>query len=684
MFRIRAVVLFLSTIFILPSAFAVEHFDPKGKPPSKHTIAIVEELRKTLNFADDRDFKESERGFIASPDFRKIKADAGHVAWDIESYDFLLTGEPFDMIHPSLQRQATLNMNYGLYEVIPGRVYQVRGFDLANITFVASDSGWVVFDPLTASETARAALELLHQHVEPRPVKGVVYSHSHGDHFGGVLGVTSREAVANGEVEIIVPRDFMAFAVSENVFAGTAMNRRLFYQYGVALPRHPYAHVDQSIGKNVAAGNLGLIPPTLEIREDLETHEIDGLTMVFQNTPNTEAPAEMNTFFPQLNAIWVAENITHTMHNIYTLRGALVRDALEWSKQISKAIYLFGADSEVLFSSHGPPRWGKERVFEIMRAQRDIYAHMNNYALHLANQGVTINTVHNEFYVPQSLQDQWHTRGYHGSVEHNSRAVINRYLGYWDGNPTTLIPLNPEDSAPLYVEMMGGAEAILAKGAELYESGDYKLGMEILNKLVYAEPDNQTAKDALADHFEQIGYQQESPSVRNSFLAAAYELRNGIPTEAQTAKTTGADMMAAMTTELFLDFLGVRMDPKKAKGMAFVINIVHPDTDERFVLEMSNSVLSATAGFLHNAPDLTFTINRSDMVRIMAGQATLESIVADRNAALQGDLTVMEQLASTMVEFDLFFEIMSGTGGSQTAKTGKEVFDDVPIKLSGE
>ncbi len=684
MIRRLAVLVFVSAFFLPPTAFAQEHFDPKGKPPSKHTISIMEGLRQTLNFADERDFEESRRGFIAAPDYRKIQADAGHVAWDMESYEFLLSGEPLNTIHPSLQRQATLNMNYGLYEVIPDRVYQVRGFDLANITFVASDTGWVVFDPLTATETARAALELLHQHVDQRPVKGVVYSHSHADHFGGVLGVTSREAVAAGEVEIIVPRDFMAFAVSENVFAGNAMNRRLFYQYGVALPRHPYAHVDQSIGKNVAAGNLGLIPPTLVIEDDLETHEIDGLQMVFQNTPNTEAPSEMNTYFPGLNALWVAENITHTMHNIYTLRGALVRDALEWSKQISRAIYLFGTGSDVIFSSHGPPRWGNDRVLEIMKAQRDIYAHMNNYALHLANQGVTVNEVHNEFFIPKSLEDQWHTRGYHGSVEHNARAVINRYLGYWDGNPVTLIPLNPEDSAPLYVDMMGGAEAILAKSAELYESGDYKLGMEILNKLVYAEPDNQEAKDALADHFEQIGYQQESPSVRNSFLAAAYELRNGIPTGAKTAKTVGPDMMAAMTTELFLDFLGVRMDPKKAEGMAFVVNITHPDTNERFVLEMSNSVLTATAGFHSNVPDLTLTINRSELVQVMAGQATLEKLVIDRKAALQGDLKVLEQLASTMVDFELFFEMMPGTLGQVASSGDDDAFDEINVELTGE
>ena len=675
MYRPILSVLSASIVVLAGAAGAQEHFDPKGKPPSEHTIAKQQEMRATLNFADDRDFEENARGFIAAPDFGKIMATAGNVAWDMESYGFLLTDQVFDSIHPSLQRQATLNMNYGLYEVLPDRIYQVRGFDLANITFVAGETGWIVFDPLTVPETAAAALELLHEHIEARPVKAVVYSHSHGDHFGGVLGVTTREAVAAGETEIIVPRDFMNYAVSENVFAGTAMNRRLTFQYGTILARNPFGHVDQSIGKNVAASQVGLIPPTIEIRDDLETITVDGLELVFQNTPNTEAPAEMNTFIPAYDALWVAENITHTLHNIYTLRGALVRDALEWSKQISKAMYLFGPRTDVIFSSHGSPRWGNDRVMEIMKQQRDIYAHMNNYSLHLANQGVTVNTIHNEFFVPKTLQDAWHTRGYHGSIEHNSRAVVNRYLGYWDGNPATLIPLNPEDSAPLYVEMMGGADAILAKGEELYESGDYRLGMEILNKLVHAEPENQTAKDALADHFEQIGYQQESPSVRNSFLAAAYELRNGVPTNAATPKSTGPDMMQAMTTELFLDFLGVRMDSTKAAGMEFSINIIHPDNGERFVLEMSNSVLTAVAGFLTPAPDLTITLNRTDMINMMAGRATLEGLVVDGQAAVQGDLGVLEQMASTMVDFPAFFEIMPGTL-EPTEVAPADAFDD--------
>jgi alkyl sulfatase BDS1-like metallo-beta-lactamase superfamily hydrolase len=599
------------------------HFHPKGKLPSRHTVALQEKLRKTLPLADRDDFAENDRGFIAAPDFKQIMADAGHVAWDMGRYDFLLQGQEFDSVHPSLQRQAILNMAYGLYEVIPG-IYQVRGFDLANISFIKGDTGWIVFDPLTAQETARAALKFVNEQLGERPVVAVVYSHSHADHFGGVRGVVDEADVRSGKVKIIAPIEFMDHAVSENVYAGNAMSRRLFFQYGVLLPASPFGHVDQSIGKNVAAGNLGLIPPTVIIEDAIEEMTIDGVKMIFQNTPGTEAPAEMNTYFPDLKAFWAAENITGTIHNIYTLRGALVRDALAWSKFINEALYLFGREAEVMFASHSWPRWGNDRVQEVIRGQRDMYAHLNNQVLHLANQGVTINQIHNVYEVPESLQQQWYARGYHGSFEHNSRAVINRYLGYWDGNPTTLVPLSPEDSAPLYVEMMGGASAIIAKGRELYAQGKYRHATEILNKLVHAEPYDQEAKDLLADNFEQIGYQFESPSVRNSFLAAALELRSGIP-EGASPKTAGPDMIRAMTTDLFLDFLGIRMDSRKAEGMAFTINLITPDNGEKYAVEMSNATLTNIKGYTADDADLTITINRSDLEAVMMGVVSLSS-----------------------------------------------------------
>ena len=638
-----------------------KHFDPKGKMPSEFTIEFQNGQRKTLPFEDKRDFEEAKKGFIAAPDYKQIMAEAGHVAWDMGSYEFLLTDKEYDTIHPSLQRQAVLNMAYGLYEVLPGKIYQVRGYDLANITFIKGDTGWIIFDPLTAKETAAAALKFINEQIGERPVVAVVYSHSHADHFGGVRGVVDEADVISGKVKVIAPIGFMDHAVSENVYAGNAMTRRMFYQYGVLLPRSPFGHVDQSIGKNTAAGNLGLIPPNVIVEGDFEEMTVDGVEMVFQNTPGTEAPAEMNTYFPEMKAFWAAENITGTVHNIYTLRGALVRDALAWSKGINEALYRFGTDADVMFASHSWPRWGNERIQEVMRSQRDIYANLNNEVLHLANQGVTINEIHNLYHPPKSLQNQWSAHSYHGSEEHNSRAVINRYLGYWDANPATLIPLSPKDSAPLYVEMMGGSAKIIAKGQELYDQGKYLLATEILNKLVYAEPDNQPAKDLLADVFEQIGYQKESPSVRNSFLAGAFELRNGIPSGA-SPKTAGPDMIRAMSTDLWLDFLGIRLDSKKADGINFVINLVTPDNGEEYVVELSNATLTNIKGVQAKKPDLTVTIDRADLVQTMMGAVSFDDQIKAGKAKLVGDRKPIDQLKSMLVQFDMGFEILPGTG----------------------
>jgi alkyl sulfatase BDS1-like metallo-beta-lactamase superfamily hydrolase len=388
---------------------------------------------------------------------------------------------------------------------------------------------------------------------------------------------------------------------------------------------------------------------------------------VFQNTPGTEAPAEMNTWFPQFKAFWAAENITATIHNIYTLRGALVRDALVWSKKINEALYLFGQQADVMFSAHSWPRWGNARIQDVMRVQRDVYANLHNDVMHAANQGVTINEIHNVYRLPPSLQKRWEARSYHGSEEHNARAVINRYLGYWDGNPATLVPLSPRDSAPLYVEMMGGSEKILARGRELVAAGQYLLATELLNKLVFAEPGNQAAKDLLADAFEQIGYQKESSSLRNSFLAAALELRSGIPA-GLPPRAASPDTVRAMPVDLWLDYLGILLDSRKAEGLAFVINFVLPDTGGRHVLELSNSTLTNIAGQQAANPDLTVTINRADLEPVMMRQATFASQVAAGRAKLEGNPQVLEQLAGCLVQFDQFFEILPGTKAAPANK----------------
>jgi alkyl sulfatase BDS1-like metallo-beta-lactamase superfamily hydrolase len=382
--------------------------------------------------------------------------------------------------------------------------------------------------------------------------------------------------------------------------------------------------------------------------------------MVFQNTPGTEAPAEMNTYFPQFKAFWAAENITGTIHNIYTLRGALVRDALTWSKHINVALYRYGTEAESMFASHSWPRWGNARIQEIMRTQRDAYAHLHNTVLHHANKGVTISEIHNVYKLPESLRGQWAAHSYHGSEAHNSRAVLNRYLGYWDANPATLMPLSPKESAPLYVEMMGGADKIMAKGKQLHDQGQYREATEILNKLVYAEPDHTAAKDLLADVYEQIGYQKESPSVRNSFLAAAYELRHGLPAGVPPS-SSGPDTIRGMSTELWLNFLGISMDSTKVDGMTSVINLVTPDNGEKFVVELSNSTLTNIKDQQATRPDLTITVNRSDLERVMGGKATFDQLIVEGKAKVEGDRKPFDLLRSALVRFAPDFELLPGT-----------------------
>jgi len=652
-----------------------KHFHPKGKMPSEYTKKIFEEARANLPFSDRQDFEEEEKGFIAAPKSKKIMADAGHVAWDMERYQFLLDADKYNSIHPSLLRQSQLNLNFGLYKVVEG-VYQVRGFDLANITFMKGKTGWIVFDPLTAAETARAAKELVDEHLGKMPVVAVIYSHSHGDHWGGVRGIVDEADVKSGKVEIIAPRDFMQYAISENIYAGNVMSRRLHYQYGVLLPASPYGHAGQGLAQNVANGNLGLIQPTRIVEKDIEVFEVDGIEMEFQNTPGTEAPSEMNTWIPSIKGLWMAENVVGSVHNIYTLRGAKVRDSLRWSKYIDEALHKYGQEAEVMFASHHWPRWGNERIQEVLRDQRDIYAHMNNEVLHHANQGVTINEIQNVYDSPGSLDKGWTTGFYHGSRENNSRGVLNFYLGHWDANPANLIPLSPSDSAPLYVEMMGGAKKIMDKGKQLNDQGKYLEASEILNKLLFAEPQNQAGKDLLADTYEQLGYQQENPGLRNSFLAAAYELRSGIP-EGASLSSSGPDVIRAMTTGLFLDFLGIRMDSSKADGLAFKINLVTPDNGEKYLIELSNSTLTNIEGYQADDADLTLTINRSDLSQVMMGAKTLAAQIEDGTVKVEGDIGVLKQLGSMMVDFDPRFELLPGTKVVAT----KEEMNDFEVKV---
>ena len=655
----------LAAFIALPALAAPPpHFDAKGKPPSRFTLAQQQVWRTLLPLADKADFDDARRGFVAAPAEREIKTSDGKTAWSMGSYDWLLEdGGDFDSIHPSLQRQAVLNMAYGLYEVVPGRIWQVRGFDLSNFTFVRGDTGWIVIDVGTTRETARAALDFVNRTLGARPVVAVIYSHAHLDHFGGIRGMVDEADVKAGKVQIIAPAHFMQHAIAENVHAGPAMTRRAQYQYGLILPRNPFGHVDQAIGKNVACCSPGLIAPTRQIFMPFEKLTVDGIDMEFQNTPGTESPAEMNTWFPQFKAFWAAENVTGTIHNIYTLRGALVRDALEWSRQINLSLYRYGRHADVLFASHSWPRFGNARVQDVLRTQRDAYAHLHNDVLNKANRGVTINEIHNHYKLPATLAANWAAHSYHGSEEHNSRAVLNRYLGYWDGNPATLVPLSPADSAPEYVRMMGGAERILARARELRDAGNELLAAELLNKLVYAEPANQAAKDLLADAFEQIGYQKESTSLRNSFLAAALELRNGVNPDNAFNKGGGADIAAAVPTALLLEGLAIAFNSERAEraGLEFVMNLEVPDAGERFVVEVSNATMTSIAGQSRTDANLTLTLPRMALLGFLGRKVTLEQLIANGTASLKGNPQPLMILKECVDLFPGTFQIMPGT-----------------------
>jgi len=653
---------------------ATDHYHPKGKAPSAHTLKILEATKADLPFSDTRDFDEANKGFIAGPLSPKIMADAGHVAWDHKAYNFIDEKDEYSTIHPSLLRQSKLVNHTGLFAVVPDKIYQVRNFDLSNCTFVRGKTGWIVFDPCMSVEAARAAKELLDANLGEIPVSAVVYSHNHADHFGGVRAFADEAAIKLGKVEIVAPVDFMEEAIAENVYAGAPMNRRGQYQYGLLLEIGPYGHAGQGLGQNVSKGFTSLLEPTKYIVDDVEEYTVDGIKMVFQNTPGAEAPAEMNTYIPEWKALWMAENVTGVFHNIYTLRGAPVRDALKWSKYINEALYLFGSETEVMFASHHWPRWGNDRVQEVMRGQRDLYANINNQTLHHANQGVTISEIHNVYETPKSIGNQWYNRGYHGSPENNSRGVINYYLGHWDGNPATLIPIPQSESAPLYVEMMGGAKPIIKKGIELFNEGEYLAATEILNKLVFAEPQNQEGKDLLADCYEQIGYQQENPGLRNCFLNGAVELRSGMSQEI-AASTMSLDLAKAMSTGLFFEFIGIMVDSKKAEGMEFTINLTTPENGEKYVIEMSNATLTNIEGYQAKDADLTLTISRMGLAQAITGKKTIKDQIADDDVKAKGDVDVLAQLVSTLVHFSPDFEILPGT------KTTKKEMDSKDFEV---
>ncbi|MFV3308921.1 alkyl/aryl-sulfatase [Pseudomonas sp. NY15181] len=628
------------------------------KPPTEFTIAAQQKVRESLPFSDRADFDRVDKGLIKRPENLVIKNEDGSIAWQLGSYDFLNAGKDIDSINPSLQRQALLNLKYGLYKVTDG-IYQVRGFDLANITFVEGKSGWIVIDTLTTPATAKAAYALVSQELGQKPIRAIIYSHAHADHFGGVKGLVTQEQVDNGEVQIYAPKGFMEAAIKENVLAGNAMIRRATYQYGTLLPKGEQGQVDMAIGKGVARGPLSILAPTKLIEGDLQELEIDGVPVTFQNTPGTESPAEMNVWLPQQKALLMAENVVGTLHNLYTLRGAETRDALGWSKYINEALHRFGDKAEVLFAVHNWPRWGHDDIVRTLEKQRDLYGYLNDQTLYLANQGVTINQIHERFQMPPELANEWFNRGYHGSVSHNVRAVVNKYLGYYDGNPATLNPLAPEDSAKKYVEFMGGADHLLQLAKQSYDKGEYRWVVEVVNKLVFADPTNKAARELQADALEQLGYQSENAGWRNSYLAAAQELRDGVPRDQPSLRVTSADALAAMDTGLLFDYLGVRLNAQKAEGEDISINLVLPDLNEQYLLELKNSHLNNIKGVQNENAGQTVTIDRADLNRLLLKEVSPVRLVFEGKLKSSGNPLLLAKLFGMLDDFEFWFDIVT-------------------------
>jgi alkyl sulfatase BDS1-like metallo-beta-lactamase superfamily hydrolase len=605
------------------------------------------DLRSSLPFDDTSDFEDARRGFVGRLDPCIVTAVDGRVVWDNESYRAFLEGPAPDSVNPSLWRQSILNAIDGLFEVVPG-IYQVRGLDLSNITFVEGQAGVLVIDPLISVETAAAALALYREHRGHRPVVGVIYTHSHGDHFGGVRGVTTQADVEAGSCAIIAPDGFMEHAVAENIYAGPAMTRRAGYMYGAALRRGPLGQVGAGLGQTTSTGTFSLIAPTDTITETGQTRVIDGIAMEFQLTPGTEAPAEMNVLFPDHHALCMAENTTHVLHNILTIRGALVRDARVWSRYISESIDRFGARMDVVFASHHWPTWGQERAISYLELQRDLYGYLHDQTLRLLNRGLVGSEIAEVMQLPPALERAWHTRGYYGSVSHNVKAIYQRYMGWYDGNPAHLWEHPPAERAQRYVAAMGGPEAVLAQAREAVAAGDFRWAVEILNHLIFAEPALEAAHALQADAFEQLGFGSENGTWRSAYLAAASELREGA--FGTPASTSSPDMLAALSPEQLFDAIAIRVDGPRAWDMTLSLGIVLADTGGSYRLDLRNGVLVHRAAPADGA-DLVIRTTRAAMPGLLAGRL--------EGASLEGDGSVIERLMSVLEASDPDFAIVT-------------------------
>ncbi|CAI8382933.1 MAG: hypothetical protein CBD03_04480 [Rhizobiales bacterium TMED143] len=627
-----------------------------GKPATQATKEAQAAVLTSLPFDDTEDFTRAKRGLIARPDPLIVKDDDGNVIWDMSRYDYLNGPRP-DTVNPSLWRQAQLNAIYGLFQVTD-RIYQVRGFDLANMTLIEGDTGWIIVDPLTATETVRAAMKVVDEHLGKRPVKAILSTHSHADHFGGIRALANEEDLASGKIRFVAPENFVQETASENVIAGNAMGRRASYMFGNLLPSTTKGNVDSGLGKGVAFGTISLLTPTDTISATGQKLVLDGVTFEFQHTPGAEAPAEFIFYLPELNALCLAEEVNAVMHNLYTPRGAKTRDALIWSRHLTDTLELYGDRMDLAFGSHHWPRWGREEAKEYIAKQRDMYRFMHDQTVRLMNGGHTPTEISNMLDLPPSLRQEFYNRNYYGTVSHNVRAVYNFYLGYFDAIPANLNPMAPVERGKKYVALAGGADGVMEKATVAFETGEYRWVAELLNHLVFADPENEAAKKLLADAYEQMGYQAESGPWRNFYLTGAQELRKGI-LKPERVRTVSPDLIASVPTSMFLDFMGVRFDPKDADDLEIKINLDFTDTDEQFVLALDNSVLNNIPNKQDPEANASLRLTRALFNRVALGETSFAKEIVMGNVKVSGNPLALARVFGRLETFDPWFNIVT-------------------------
>lgn len=627
-------------------------FDASAKEATKTTQDKNKEVYALLDFSDEQEKSFAEKGLIAAPESLELKDEKGKVVWSQKAYSFVENADAPATVNPSLWRNTQLNHLYGLFEVADG-IYQVRGYDMTNITFIKGDTGWIVFDPLMSTECSAAAMQLVNENLGERPVTAVVMSHPHVDHYGGIKGIISEEEVASRNIPIIVPEGFEEHAVSENVYAGNAMGRRAGYQYGTILDDSATGSMSIGIGMGQSTGTISYISPNDTIKQTGETRTVDGVTMEFQLTPGTEAPVEMNTWFADKKALWIAENCTGTLHNLYTLRGAQIRDGNAWAEYIMEAMTRYGKDAEVVFQSHNWPHWGNDVINRYLENTAAMYKFINDQTLMYINQGYTSDEISNMITLPESLEKNWYTRQYYGTVAHNAKAVYQKYMGWYDANPVNLNPLTPSDSAKKYVEYMGDTGEVLKKARVDFDKGEYQWVAEITNVLVFADPDNQEARYLCADALEQLGYQAESGTWRNAYLSGAKELREGTITDTALKANSSADLKKSMTPEMMMDYMGILTDSNAAQDVNLKINLNFTDTDP-YLLRVDSGVLLYQKGVQADDADATLTLPRVAMFTIL----NKDEAKQQETIRIEGDQDILKKLTEHMVTFEYFFNIV--------------------------